>query len=138
MATPIENNSAGLQQILSMVNSLPTASSVQRKSGDFTTDDAGFAEVYDIGWKPDIVVIFSDGMTSDGAHNESNIVFFFSERNETGQLESCAASNTYVFIDAYAEAYDSGFGVELYSISWEWAWSLITNKKFNYVAIKYT
>ena len=125
--------------LASAINSIPEGVAVQRRTGTFTTDSNGLA-IVDCGFQPDYVVVHADGVTeSDGGFYETNLTFPLCERQGLSEsLNATAGSDRYVFIDAYMMALNSGFGIELYRIGWDWKWSLISEESFDYVAIKYT
>jgi hypothetical protein len=132
-------NSKVSGNLASAINSIPEGVAVQRKTGTFTTDSNGIATV-DCGFQPDYVVVRADGVTaSDGSFYETNLTFPLCECQGLSEyLNTTAGSNRYVYIDAYMMALNSGFDIQLYQIGWDWAWSLISEESFDYVAIKYT
>lgn len=140
----IENNIASLQSILTSVNELPEAGgegiTVRRTTGSFTTSTSGAATVT-CGFQPDIVIITGFAYTYEDPDYEYQACFCFPERKYSSHSPSCSA-----FSDNYAHGVDftlaqtsTGFTVsETYKFDADWNASIVSQKSFDYVAIKYT
>lgn len=139
MATPIENNTEGLLQILQKVNALPDAGgggvTVQSTTGTFTTDGQGNATV-NLGFKPDVVRFMCEGVY--GKYSlESGVDFNIS--GTTSALVICYKLQDNWYVEFPVTRTDNGFVVEYacgYDISH--TETFLQNETYTYSAVKYT
>ena len=141
MSTPIQNNSEGLQRILQAVNSLPESGSggvtVQTKSGTFTTNNSGEVTVV-CGFKPDLVLIKGE-LYDDGEVNRVfNGAAAFAEETRAGTQNICMWATDYLLYDIYIVQNNTGFAVEADCMDYDMETTTLTNKTFDYVAVKYS
>lgn len=120
------------------------SSAPQIKTGSLHIESHGSARV-NCGFKPDLLIVYGDGVTDeDGTKYESNLVFSFAHKRLAGTgsfddyLESSAFSDAYYMLDGYALESSSGFDITMWEVSGGWDWTVIANKNFDYVAVKYT
>lgn len=137
MATPIQNNSEGLQRILQAVNSLPDAGSggvtVQRKNGTFTTNGDNGVSV-DCGFSPDVLILFAPETNEEGKYY--NMAFPFGETGETEHRAQCEIMKGIVYCAVTKQT--NGFRLNFcnfYTFDWE---QQETIYNLTYLAIKYT
>lgn len=107
---------------------------VQRKAGTFTTNSNSQATV-DCGWQPDVVYIQGFQVT-DGATYSYSATWLAAEENRSNPVTMMWCDGG--FYEMFWEKYGAGFTVRITLLDFSFEDSLVTNKTFNYVAIKYT
>lgn len=133
----IVSNTEELQKLLRVAQSLPTATSVQRKSGSFTTDANGFASV-DCGWQPDIVYLQGQTYTSGGGSvYDYSASMNFAEENRVNISETTMWCDDGI-LDILWQRDSAGFSTHIGFWNYEWVVTAYADKTLNYVAVKYT
>lgn len=147
MATPIQNNTEALREILEAAKSLPTATEVKVATGTCTGDNVkGYVEV-EMGFKPDIV-IFQDftypDYTDPSKIYAQSVVMWFKELEGKGYADISVngywLGNTPVVF--YPIQTETGFIIremwaEYYKDS-KYGWYVYPGKTMSYMAVKYT
>jgi len=122
----------------SAINTIPTGTTVQRKSGSFTTNSNGAATV-NCGFQPDLVVITGLSFTANDTTFETQLAFVLSERTTSNTPLAVTSHDVYACLEARVSRTSNGFSISHmtgYEESWEQ--TTMANQTFNYVAIKYT
>lgn len=136
MATPIENNSEGLQRILQAVNNLPSGGSggvnVQRTSDYFTTNSNGSATV-NCGFSPDLVTIYTS--TYNGSEQGFSFPFAEQQTSSTSYMTLGFGNTVY---EATGSRTSNGFNITVKDSGWDWGEDPASNEEFFYIAVKYT
>lgn len=126
---------ANIKSGVSIFGITGTASAaVQRKTGTFTTDINGLAEI-NCGFMPDIV-IFTDFFYQNYGYECQAAIAFSEKKNDYHLFASAVSDALLVGINFEAWQTSNGFGVWVFTIT-ESGTSPVNNWQFPYVAIKY-
>lgn len=122
----------GIDAMIDAVNSISASGAIQRKSGSFTTDSNGAANV-DCGFKPDVVVIYAPEKNEDGyEYNTACCIELFG-----GGIEVMELYKKLLYFGIWeTENGFTFFEAQTYDFSWNWA--QYSGKTMRYEAIKYT
>ena len=136
----LSGNTDKINALIAAIDALPSAggsgTTVQRKSGTFTTNSSGDATV-NCGWQPDIVYVRGETETSDGQTLLYSTCMNFVEETRTGTKETIMWAGAGV-IDILWTRSSTGFSVGCGLWDWSWEVTAHANKTFDYVAVKYT
>lgn len=116
-----------------------SGATIQRKTGTFTTDESGNATV-DCGFQPDVVTIPVGLQTVDGLDYEQIVSIDFSSVTTDAERKECccfAPDDTGLFVFVIKRK-QIGFEISCATCNWSWKMSVIKNRSFDFVAIKFT
>ena len=120
--------------LASAIATIPEGVTVQKKTGTLTTNFMGTASV-NVGFKPDIVAFdFGD---LQGKYNYSGVMFAEANRSPI-TFAAPPTSTSYVMSPMTVTQTSNGFSLTAKKLSTSFSESNETNRKLNYVAIKYT
>lgn len=128
-----------LDGMASAVAGISTGAAVQRKAGSFTASAQGKASV-NCGFKPDLVIVYTPVTGASGSSTrEVNLKFAFTEK-KTSYSELSDAEYDNGLYTGVANPTAAGFEIQMmgFSFSWSEVLSLVANKSFEYVAVKYS
>lgn len=114
---------------------LSSGVTVQRKNGSFTTGTNGSATV-NCGFKPDIVYIKGEQTSHHGASVSNSNAMCFAEDTRSNRCTTMFGAST--ITEFTWNTTSNGFTVSLYATDLDFDSQSVSNKTFNYVAIKYT
>jgi hypothetical protein len=131
-----ENETIKLSQLASKISNISTGTTVQRKTGSFTTNTSGKATISDVGFQPDLVYVW----TFNYGGYEEGFAIPFAEQLYPNMPYCALAGHANGIYQVNATKTSSGFTVEIYDIGWDWGANepLLKNKTFNYTAVKYS
>lgn len=112
---------------------------VQQKEGSFTTNSSG-AFSFDVGFVPDLVIIWPDEIhTAGGRSYEAQLSFDFTARKyqQYTAIALAPASEGFYQIDNFRRNSSSVSGT-LYRVTYSFELIPLTNRTLDYLAIKYT
>lgn len=111
---------------------------VQQKEGSFTTNSSG-AFSFDVGFVPDLVIIWPDEIhTAGGRSYEAQLSFDFTARKyqQYTALAIAPVPEGFYQIDKFIRNSSTVSGT-LYGISFSFETTPLSNKTLDYLAIKY-
>ena len=124
--------------LASAINTIPSGTTVQRKSGSFTTNSNGAATV-NCGFQPDLVVITGLSFDVSGTPFETQLAFVLSERTTNNTPLAVTSHGVYACLEARVSRTSNGFSIShMTGYEESWTQTIMANQTFNYVAIKYT
>ena len=143
MATPIENNTEALWELLETAQTLPAVNEIKAARGTCTGDDAtGYVEV-ELGFKPDIVMLtdmtYNDQQDSSIIYSQS-VVMWFKELVGKGYTyyEVHAMLDGINHMVFFFEQTATGFRITECWLEELSGWDYHPNFTMNYMAVKYT
>ena len=147
MATPIQNNTEALWEILETAQTLPVVNEVKVARGTCTGDDETGACEVDLGFKPDIVMFpdfyYQDYTDPSKVYGES-VVMWFAEMEGYARLEVCGYQDGDIPTILMLKQTGTGFRITGVTAEWRpsaeqgYGWFYFPNLTLNYIAMKYT
>lgn len=115
------------------IAAISTGVEVMRAEGSFTTSSSGSASV-DCGFKPDMVFVFGDTVSSYVTASNSQAINFVEETRSNATTALYSESG--VTLTVWTQD-SSGFSVDMTDYTFSWSDST-SAASYDYVAIKYT
>ena len=147
MATPIQNNTEALWEILETAQTLPVVNEVKVARGTCTGDDETGACEVDLGFKPDIVMFpdfyYQDYTDPSKVYGES-VVMWFAEMEGYARLEVCGYQDGDIPTILMLKQTGTGFRITGVMAEWRpsaeqgYGWFYFPNLTLNNIAMKYT
>lgn len=132
-------DSTKINEYAEQISKIPTGTNVQRYEGTFTTDESGNATV-DCGFQPDVVTVPVGLLTSNNGQLEQIVSIDFSSVTTDAENKSCCCwapddTGLLVFVIKRKQI---GFEISCATYDWSLKISVIPNRSFDFVAIKFT
>lgn len=143
LANAIRNKSGktgkmGITAMTEAVNDISIGTTVQRKTGSFTTNTSGKATIGDVGFQPDLITIYLTTYTESGSSTEEGLSIPFAEQSYPSLSYTALGYASDGIYEAAMTRNSTGFTVTMYTLGWSMGHTALKNKTFNYIATKYT